>query len=61
VARKKKIPAFTDREDLVVKGFAVGIVEEGGRARILINLPEIKPQGMDLPSGVLQLARIIKR
>ncbi len=61
VARKKKVPAITDKEEMVQKGFVLGVVEEKGKPRIVINFSEIKPQGMDLPSGVLQLAKIVKQ
>ncbi len=59
-ARKKKIPACTDKAAWVAKGFVLGIVEESGRARIVVKLTEMKAQGMDLPAQLLQLARIIK-
>jgi len=59
-ARKKKIPACTDREEWVAKGFVLGVVEERTRARIVINLAEMKPQGMDLSAQLLQLARLLK-
>ncbi len=59
-AQKKKIPAFCDSERLVERGFVFGIGVESERPRMMINLAQAKLQGLDLPSSVLQLAKIIR-
>ena len=59
-AQRKKIPAFCDSERLVERGFVFGVGVENERPRMIINLSQVKPQGLALPASVLQLAKIIR-
>ena len=59
-AQRKTISAFCDSERLVELGFVFGVGVENERPRMIINLSQVKTQGLALPSGVLQLAKIIR-
>jgi len=59
-AQRKTIPAFCDSERLVELGFVFGVGVENERPRMIINLSQVKPQGLALPASVLQLAKIIR-
>jgi hypothetical protein len=59
-AQKKKAPAFCDSERLVERGFVFGIGVENEKPRMIINFAQAKIQGLDLPSTVLQLSKIIR-
>jgi hypothetical protein len=60
VAVAKKCATLGGSEALAQKGFAVGLAVEGGKPKIVINLPASQKQGMKLSSKVLRLAKVIK-
>jgi hypothetical protein len=60
IASQKKHATLCGDEKLTEKGFAIGLTVEGGKPKIVINLPASQAQGMKLSSKVLRLAKVIK-
>ena len=60
IASKDKRATLGGSETLAERGFAIGLTVEGGKPKIVVNLPAAQKQGMKLSSKVLRLARVIK-
>lgn len=60
VAQANRLSTLCGSETLTQKGFAIGLMVENGKPKIVINLPASQKQGMKLSSKVLRLAKVIK-
>ena len=60
IARNNKHATLCGNEGLAERGVAIGLTVEGGKPKIVINLPASQAQGMKLSSKVLRLAKVIK-
>ncbi len=60
LAEKKQLSTLCGSERLTEKGIAIGLTVEGGKPKIVINLPASQRQGMKLSSKVLRLAKVLK-
>ena len=54
-----QVPAFTGVPEYVTEGIPLGVARRGGKAAILVNLPEARRAGVDLSSRVLHIAEVI--
>lgn len=54
-----QVPAFTGVPEYVAEGIPLGVARRGGKAAILVNLPEARRAGVDLSSRVLHIAEVI--
>lgn len=61
LSRDKKILTLTGVPDYVDSGLTVGIGTKGRKPRIIINLPAAKAEGVDFSSGLLNLAKVVKK
>ena len=59
-AEKDKHATLGGSESLASKGCAIGLTVEGGKPKIVINLPASQAQGMNLSSKVLRLAKVLQ-
>jgi len=59
-AEKNKKATLGGSENLANKGCAIGLAVEGGKPKIVINLPASQAQGMNLSSKVLRLAKVLQ-
>jgi hypothetical protein len=55
-ARERSVLALGGTREQVVKGLAVGLVDRGERAALVVNQRAAAGQGADLASGLLSLA-----
>ena len=61
LSRDKKILTLTGVPDYVDSGLTVGIGTKGRKPRIIINLLAAKAEGADFSSGLLNLAKVVKK
>lgn len=59
-SRARQTMTLTGVPEYVESGLAVGIGMQGGKPRIIINLPAAKAEGVDFDSRLLKLAKILK-
>lgn len=60
VSRVYQIPTLSAVGEYVESGLSVGLVANGPRAQILINLPASREEGIEFSSQLLKLARVIQ-
>ena len=60
VTQSLSILSFTGVEAWAREGIGVGLIERGGRARIVVNLPATRAEGADLDAGLLRHAEVLQ-
>jgi len=60
VSRQQQIPTLSAVSEYVESGLSVGVLVNGPRAQILINLPASREEGIEFSSQLLKLARVIQ-
>lgn len=56
VAKERQVPSVCGSRDLVERGLAIGLVDRGDRAGVVLNLKAAAAQGADLDSALAHVA-----
>lgn len=59
-ARRNAALTMTTVSGFVARGVSVGLIAQGERPRIMLNLPAIKAEGHDLSANFLRLCEVIR-
>lgn len=60
LTRAQDVLTFSPDPDAVRAGVSVGLVVDGGKAGILINLASCRAEGSDFPANFLSLAEVVR-
>lgn len=58
--QKHKALTLTGERAYVEAGASIGVVPEGGKAKILVNLKSTRNEGADLPAAFLRVAEVLQ-
>lgn len=59
-ARTARLLSFTSTEALVNAGLSIGLLMEGQKPRLLVNVNASKAEGAELDSALLRVAEVVK-
>jgi hypothetical protein len=60
VTQSLSVMSFSGVDAWVHDGLGIGLVERGGRARIVVNLPAARAEGADLDAGLLRHSEVLQ-
>ena len=60
VTQNLSILSFSGVEPWAREGIGVGLVERGGRAKIIVNLPSTRAEGADLDASLLRHSEVLQ-
>jgi hypothetical protein len=60
VSRNQHLPTFTGVPDYVESGLAVGVIPNGRKSLIIINMPATRAEGIDFSTQFLRMAKVIQ-
>jgi hypothetical protein len=59
-SRKRKILTVGTTNAQVMAGVSVGVLAEGGKLQIVVNLPQSREEGAEFSSDLLRVARVVR-
>jgi hypothetical protein len=58
--RKRKVLTVGTTNAQVTAGVSVGVLAEGGKLQIVVNLPQSREEGAAFSSDLLRVARVVR-